>query len=76
MKKDGSLNWFEKAFVDSFDHPVLSSIGCGAFILAGGLSLATIYNHYSPDENRHLPQNAEVSLCIPDKGPTHSEGPR
>lgn len=76
MKKDGSLNWFEKAFVDSLDHQVLFPIGCGAIVLAGGLSLATIYNHYSPDENRHLPQNAEVSLCIPDKGPTHSEGPR
>lgn len=69
MKKDGSLNWFENAFVDAFDHP-LFAIGCGAVALVGGLSLATIYNHSLPDKSEHIPQNVEVIRCIPDKGPT------
>jgi|APTNR8051073442_1049403.scaffolds.fasta_scaffold20869_3 hypothetical protein len=75
MKKDGSLNWFEKAFVDSFDHP-LFAIGCGAFTLAAGLSIAAIVNHSFSEESRQNSQNAEVSRCIPDIGPTRPEGPR
>jgi hypothetical protein len=76
MKEDGSLNRFEKFFIDSFEHPVISAVGIASLALAGGLSIAAIVNHSFSEESRQNPQNAEVSRCIPDKGPMHSEGPR
>lgn len=76
MKKDGSLNWFENAFVNAFDYPILFASGCAAVVLAGGLSVATIVNRSFSEENRQNPQHSEVSRCIPEKGPTYSEGPR
>ncbi len=78
MKKDGSLNWFEKSFVKSFDHPILSSAFWGAVTLAGGLSVAAIVNHSLSEESPQNPQKLwfEVHDCLEDKRPMSSEGPR
>lgn len=76
MKKDGSMNLFERFFIDSFEHPVISAVGIASLALAGGLSIAAIVNRSFSEENRQNLQNAEVSRCIPDKGPMHPEGPR
>ena len=67
MKKDGSLNWLEKAFVNASDHPFFS-IGCGAFTLAAGLSLATIVNHFS-ERNHEVQQDVRMSDCLLQKSP-------